>query len=378
MYVLLMALALAAEGDLDRGNALLSAGDVAGAEAAFRAALSDAPADPYARAQLALALAEGGKLDEAVLELMANLAAHPGHLASTWYLGISLHKLGAHEGAAAAFLFFAGRIDASSPQWAGVHWFLVDCYSQMLSTVGISQAQGDQLIASAGYYVAASGKSAESSRVAALATYVAENRPPPNVKRWVVATTPERAASTTEGRRTIRMDSGAPFTRKEEAPEGYSWLDCDGADCRFLLPKGWFTKQVAQGSTLGVFITREEIAPPTMRFDVGVSVNRIASMSKTTGETPNGFAVTFLTEVASREGASITRIVQDGATVYVARDAVQRVAGQPNLRKRYLLVADDDDDVLYIAFVEAPEAEWDAAWKVASPVLSPEYFHVDE
>lgn len=158
-------------------------------------------------------------------------------------------------------------------------------------------------------------------------------------------------------------------------PPGYQWVECTGAPrCRFLLPDGWFSKQVDEGGTHAVMLSREEIQPPEMRFETGVTINRIERVEARTGQAPSAYAAAFLAEVQRREGAEVVERRLPSWTVRIATGARQHDPGLPELRKHYLLAADDSADLLYLCFFETPASEWEQTWPMAKPILAPETF----
>lgn len=380
MLPFLLACALAAPGDFDRGNALLAAGDPKGAEAAFRGALTDAPEDPEVRAQLGLSLHEQGRRAEAVAVLEQTLAEHPGHPASTWYLGVTHHAADDWRACLPLLLRFRDGIDASHPVWVSAHWMIADAYSALLGSASLTQAELDLLVAAARVYSKASPDTAEGERMAGVAAYVTENRPPRSVPRWGVAADADGAAAISENtgaKRTLVVEKGRAAAFRAEAPEHTRWVECAGElGCRFLLPDGWHAKQV-EGQTHAVFLTLEPIAPPENRFETGVSINRIARVRARTGQTAEDFALAFLASTAEKEGARLARIPDPTYQVYVAEGAVQRDPGQPDLRKHYLVFADNAQDLVYLAFFETPATEWDRTWPVARRILDLASFGIE-
>lgn len=374
-----LGLCFAAPGDFERGNKLLGAGDPTAAEAAFRRALDDEPDNPDHKSQLALSLAEQGKHADALALLRETLKDHPAHAASRWYLGAVLHRTGDMRNAASALEAALPDLDASSPVWPSLHYLLADAYIALLGSEGLTPKQTDQLVASSEIYGTLAKGTPEGARMAALAAYVRKNRPSPPLPRWRVVANLEEAtdaiAAQTGSALTVERGDTSPFDPTE--PDGYRWFRCpEPLVCRFLLPAGWHTKEVP-GPTHALFLTKQPIAPPEMRYETGISVNRISETRRRTGKTPGQFALEFAAGVVRGEGATVTRIDEDGRRVYVLRDAVQRDAGLPDLRKQYVIVADDTRDLVYLIFFETPAASWEANWAIAAPVLDLSHLGVE-
>ena len=192
--LLLLGLASAAPGDFERGNELLGQGRPAEAEIAFRSALADDPKSASARAQVGLALIQQGKFDAAVAEIEAVLAVDPGNMAATWYLGIARFKQRRDREAINAFDAFLGRIDASSPQWVGAHWFRLTCYTALLSSDGLTYDEVDRWLTSLDIYIATNAGDPDLPRLVGLRDYVVHNRPGKNVGTWQVVATDQQLA----------------------------------------------------------------------------------------------------------------------------------------------------------------------------------------
>jgi tetratricopeptide (TPR) repeat protein len=105
---------------------LFAAGDLAGAIAQARAALSSHPAQPAGSAALGFFLIEAGELNDAAAVLLPACEQAPGHAPLHWYVGYLLQRRGDTMGAAAAFEH-ACRLDASLDEAAfALAWALND------------------------------------------------------------------------------------------------------------------------------------------------------------------------------------------------------------------------------------------------------------
>lgn len=372
-YLVLSTLAAFAGPDFDRGNALLNAGDPVGAETAFRAALDDDPADPDAQAQLALALYEQRRYDEALALLNTLLDAHPQHLAGRWYLGVVHFGNGDDGQAAEAFREFRGRIDAQSPQWLAVHWFLAKCDYHLLRTKGISQAETDELVSSIDIYVKGDPQADDAESLRAIAALVRQSRPPRSVARWQASDTADVPPSPGA----LVLNVREPQPRRTKAPRRYKWVTSENEQSRFLLPKGWHFKREQAGLTQALFLTIERIGPPTMRYETGVSINIIANASVRTGsESASAFITLFAANAQKAEGGALFQIRDPSRTIYELSGAIQRSPEHPDLSKHYLLLADDEADIAVLAFFETPSSAYETNWPIAKPILSTAYFHV--
>jgi len=105
---------------------LFAAGDLAGAIAQARVALSSHPSQPAGSAALGFFLIEAGELNDAAAVLLPACEQAPGHAPLHWYVGYLLQRRGDTMGAAAAFER-ACRLDASLDEAAfALAWALND------------------------------------------------------------------------------------------------------------------------------------------------------------------------------------------------------------------------------------------------------------
>ncbi len=142
------------------------------------------------------------------------------------------------------------------------------------------------------------------------------------------------------------VDAAEPKLPKP--PDGFQWQWCKEIRAAFLLPKAWHFKYEKRGETHGYFITREEIKGAKGKFNTGLSVNVIPGISKKTKDKPpksRGRLKTF--------GC---RVKKDGSVVHS------------------LLIANDEDDKLYLVLFESPEKEWKDDWKTGDTIMKKLYF----
>ncbi|MEM6928264.1 MAG: tetratricopeptide repeat protein [Myxococcota bacterium] len=370
LLTLVLSAAAASPADLERANTLLAAGDVAGAEVVLRELLAATPDDPALAAQLGYALLEQRKLDEAGAVLTATLEAHPDHGPSRWYLGMIRVMQRDDRSTVDVLQPLVATLDPAHPQWIGLHRFLANAYAVLLRREpGLDHDETDRLVASCRILAEALPDTSEGAQMAVLGALVEQRRPARSVARWTIVT---ESPDTVQDNAVV-VHAADPIERKNgrrgKRLKGYDWVDCaDDLGCRFLAPEGWFVRQESDATTLGVFVTLQEIAPPTMRFETGVTINRIADATARTGHPPSQYALGYLKQIARAEGARLERASIDGFEVLLARDAI---TADGQLRKHYLLAANDASDVLFITFFEAPANQWEQHFGVAAPILDP-------
>jgi Flp pilus assembly protein TadD len=112
---------------LEAGEGHLRAGEFAAAEAAFRRAVASAPDAALAHSKLGVALAQQGRLDEAITEFSRAVALQPSYAAAFSNLGNAYREKGMTAEAVAAY----ERAVALDPDYWIAHQNLGALYKQM-------------------------------------------------------------------------------------------------------------------------------------------------------------------------------------------------------------------------------------------------------
>ncbi len=157
-------------------------------------------------------------------------------------------------------------------------------------------------------------------------------------------------ASATEG---VRIEKVA---ERPAPPEGTTWLDCPSdLGCAFLVPDGWYTKTEERQGTVALFITKEPIEPPEMRFTTGSTINVVRGVTDKTGAPPTVYAAAFLEEAAKGAFATPVQTIDAGKLTVLGRDTVLvDPEEEVTLFVRYRLYANDTTGTLTIALYEQP------------------------
>jgi hypothetical protein len=154
-------------------------------------------------------------------------------------------------------------------------------------------------------------------------------------------------------------------------PEGFTWLVSKNKVGAFLRPNGWFVKEEGKKSDKGLFITKENI-DKSGQFITGLTVNMVPRVKSRTGVLPNEYAKAFLAKYSSNKQFDVLKSY-----------SVQEQNGYEGFGLRYsgdnkgvitivnvLVVASNNDDILYIFVFEAPKKIWDAEWKKGEVMLN--------
>lgn len=112
---------------LEEGERYLQAGDHAAAERSFRRAVDAAPTSAVARSKLGVALAQQGRVDEAIAQFSHAVALHPTYAPAHSNLGNAYREKGMLAEALAAY----ERAVALDPDYWVAHQNLGVLYKQM-------------------------------------------------------------------------------------------------------------------------------------------------------------------------------------------------------------------------------------------------------
>ena len=144
----------------------------------------------------------------------------------------------------------------------------------------------------------------------------------------------------------------AEFPPPPAAPKGYSWRTFSQIHAKFLVPDGWFVKEVSQGGTRAVFITKESIDREGA-FKTGLSVNVLYDPK------PSLFAQRTIDglKTQSQRFWGIGDIAL-GALKGRAGFFKFPAAGYDALINETLIFGNDTTGTCYLIVFESPAAEW--------------------
>lgn len=208
--VLSLCLAAVAEGQdlqLQRGNDFLARDDFASAERLFREALQQEPDNRVYRAQLGLSLLQQKRHEEAERELQSVLSRYKDDVAALWYLALNKFFAQSYREAAERFKSVLPLLNPHSGQYYSAHWFIGTSWQAVLyrkpadaasaitggnsgGEPGLAQAEINEMVDSYRKYLDLQPQAPDRSTIERFLAWVAKNRPPPNVRRWVVVRRP--------------------------------------------------------------------------------------------------------------------------------------------------------------------------------------------
>ena len=192
---------------IQRGNDLLARGDFAAAEQLFRDALRGDPGNRVYRAQLGLSLVRQKRHEEAERELQAVLSQYPDDAATLWYLAQNKYFAGAYREAAERFKAVLPLLDNRSGQYYSAYWFIGTCWKAVLlrtkadvvsaiagrpgsEVAGLAHGEVDEMVDAYKKYIALQPQAPDRSAIEQFLAWVSKNRPPPNVRRWIIVNQP--------------------------------------------------------------------------------------------------------------------------------------------------------------------------------------------
>ncbi len=154
------------------------------------------------------------------------------------------------------------------------------------------------------------------------------------------------------------------------APKGYSWVNILKDQSALLKPDGWFFKENHPKGTDAYFVTKEDIDKKG-GFSTGLSLNVIYNIDKKAKVSPSKYAYATIQEMKKSiaDEVLLTDVKKNGPFVnFVCRIKDQK-PNEENVIIHYFYVANDETGTLWMFFFEAPEKEWDEAWKTGSVLL---------
>lgn len=177
--------------DFERGNILLSENKFFEAENLFRKALKEEPDNLDFRSQLALALIEQNKNNEAERNIIEVLKKDSLFSAALWYGGLNNFNKEKPDFRKAISYFerFYKLIDANSKQYFAVNFYIGKSYQNLLYTEGLSYDEVSRMLETYKEYVGLETDTEATNRISNFIKKVEENRPGKNVKKWMIATT---------------------------------------------------------------------------------------------------------------------------------------------------------------------------------------------
>ena len=145
-------------------------------------------------------------------------------------------------------------------------------------------------------------------------------------------------------------------------PAGYAWVRLAPTHAAFLKPKGWFLKTEKHGSIDAFFISRENI-DKVGEFTVGLTINVLHPH-----ENAADHSLRIMGSYMDRGDVLRMRELRQGPmSGYVGLIRVPGRGGR--LMLHLITLGNPKTNTTYLILFEAPESEWNAAWKTGETML---------
>jgi tetratricopeptide (TPR) repeat protein len=175
---------------LDEGDELISKNKFADAENTFRKGLKENPQNPILKSQLALTLINQDKNDQAGKIIEEILAQQPEFTAALWYGGINYFskKVPDFRKAISYFEKAYPLIDANSPQYFAVNYYIGRSYRKLLYREGLTYNEVDRMLETYRKYIELQPNADDLIDAKSFVKKVEEKRPGKNVGKWIITT----------------------------------------------------------------------------------------------------------------------------------------------------------------------------------------------
>lgn len=170
---------------LDEGNGYLNDGQLEQAEQTFRDGIKAEPSNLVYQCQLGLALVQQKKYEDAEQVLGKVLQVDPTNVGAIWYSGISSFYAEQDKQAIARFEQALLLLDESSGQYFAANWFIGNCYSNLLSTEGLTYEETDRMFECYEEYLRLQPDADDAFEIREYVERKKSRRPSSNVKRWI-------------------------------------------------------------------------------------------------------------------------------------------------------------------------------------------------
>ena len=173
---------------LDEGNELISKNKFSDAENTFRKGLKEDLENPILKSQLALALINQDKNDEAGRILDEILVRQLEFTAALWYGGINNFSKSKPDYRKAIFYFEKAYhlIDPDSPQYFAVNYYVGRSYRKLLYSEGLTYQEVERMLETYKKYVQLQPNAEDSMDAKSFIKKVEEKRPGKNVAKWII------------------------------------------------------------------------------------------------------------------------------------------------------------------------------------------------
>lgn len=145
-------------------------------------------------------------------------------------------------------------------------------------------------------------------------------------------------------------------------PKGFTWYTCKNVEAAFLLPDHWYTLEESGKDAEGCFLTREEIVGKDGQFITGLTINKIADVSKKTNQSVAQYSQALMEEYEhmQKSGAvdTVSPIKEDTNPGDLSTIRLSRFVTKSGHHFYYYNIADTKYDTLYAVIFEGVDPTW--------------------
>jgi hypothetical protein len=155
------------------------------------------------------------------------------------------------------------------------------------------------------------------------------------------------------------------------APKNFKWVKILKDQSALLQPDGWFYREDHSKGTDAYFVTKEEVKDGGS-FSTGLSLNVIYNIPKKAKVKPSEYALLMTKNIKEERDEVLMQKMQkaeESLSLFFLRVKDMK-PGFGNVIIHYFLISNDQTGTLWMFWFEAPEKEWDEAWKTGSVLLN--------
>jgi len=159
--------------------------------------------------------------------------------------------------------------------------------------------------------------------------------------------------------------SSAPARDLPEAPKGFHWEQATKIKGAFLVPDGWFFREEVKPTVISYFISREDSRLGKFQVGFTVNVNRV-----TKGDSV-GYARSVVAEFPKQKGKKLLRSWDVNRPALSGGGCdVELGSGPDTLVMELVVLGNPKTNALYFMTFEAPQTQWEEAWKFGREISS--------
>jgi hypothetical protein len=155
-----------------------------------------------------------------------------------------------------------------------------------------------------------------------------------------------------------------------QAPDGYKWERFLEVQSAFLRPAGWYTYHKAGSNSHTYVISKESVATNGV-FETGLTLQVVKGLMVKKGAPPSRVAVQMAQGLLDKQDN--TKISSKDISSGPFQAFFLRYRNAPARAKPIVIhqvfIANDKMDTLFIVTFEAPEKEWNEAWRLGEPMV---------